>query len=576
MEVSDISKSSFLLIGAWPAIISFFLGLILLICFQIKKKFRNFFGLAFLALPGCTLVVFGLLAIIYTNIEINNSILKVNNNILQIVKDNEADLVQKIQNGFYIDISKSLEAIKEKSGLSFTRLYLIPSNELIAQNGNLAPNHHLLQSIILTSKDIDGTLTEWGRLEFKIDDHLLQTKIRDIADHFSDFMMNMGLASLISSFLLAIYFFRHLKRPSIFVNNLRKSVAESKDVEDLLRRMSVIDYNGAFLDEERHLKLNLQVITQGMVELQSRWLKSETDAIIGRMASQVSHDIRSPLSALNMVVSSLSELPEDKRLIIKSSAQRINDIANLLLQRSKDPGRDNKYIHPPEDEPVMLTSLLDAIVKEKRAQFKERIDVNIQCDLSNGYGLFAKISPVEFSRMISNLINNSIEAFICGGNIIITILPENESTIITIEDDGKGIPKHIVEKLGQRGISFGKEGTQSGSGIGLFHAKATIEKADGKLEIFSIENKGTTIKIKLSKVSSPWWFIEKLSLKKGSPVVSLSDDNTFHQLWIKRLHSEPINSLELKHIAFASIKLFEEWLKKQESSHVRFLIDFEF
>jgi signal transduction histidine kinase len=66
---------------------------------------------------------------------------------------------------------------------------------------------------------------------------------------------------------------------------------------------------------------------------QQKEIQLGSSARFADLAQQVSHDIRSPLSALNMMLSSLNELPEAKRLILRSASQRINDIANSLIQK---------------------------------------------------------------------------------------------------------------------------------------------------------------------------------------------------------------------------------------------------
>lgn len=69
---------------------------------------------------------------------------------------------------------------------------------------------------------------------------------------------------------------------------------------------------------------------------QSFILSAERDKTFNLVASQVAHDIRSPLSALNMVSSALSDVPEEKRLIIRNASKRINDIANQLISKVKE------------------------------------------------------------------------------------------------------------------------------------------------------------------------------------------------------------------------------------------------
>jgi signal transduction histidine kinase len=74
------------------------------------------------------------------------------------------------------------------------------------------------------------------------------------------------------------------------------------------------------------------------------------------------------------------------------------------------------------------------------------------------------------------------------------LLQHESSLQIRIQDNGKGIPKERIANLGSRGNTFGKK---SGSGLGLFHAKRTIESFGGKFDIESEEGHGTSIFITL-------------------------------------------------------------------------------
>ena len=142
-------------------------------------------------------------------------------------------------------------------------------------------------------------------------------------------------------------------------------------------------------------------------EAQARMRHSERHA---EFARQVGHDIRSPLAALNMVVAMGKGVPEDQRLVMRSAAKRINDIANSLLDRSwQNEAADNPAGPPKQNAEatvVMLSSLVDSIVSEKRVQYRDLQELDIEVDLNRGYGLFSRIRAADISRAISNLIDN--------------------------------------------------------------------------------------------------------------------------------------------------------------------------
>ena len=308
-----------------------------------------------------------------------------------------------------------------------------------------------------------------------------------------------------------------------------------------------------------------------------RLAAAEFDRARADLAGQVSHDIRSPLSALNMILASLQDLPEDRRLIVRNATQRINDIANSLLQKSRatqNSETNKKAIS--RDEPIMLVALLDAIVSEKRVQFRDTMNIEIQGELRLGYGLFAKIDASLFARTISNLVNNSIEAFSSGGRIDIGIGELDGSISVTIKDNGKGIPEEVLKRIGEQGVSFGKVDSQSGFGLGVYHAQRTIESAGGHFTVTSQVGIGTVVTMRLPKATTPDWFLEKLEIQPNSFLVSADDDHTIHQIWDGRLSSVDARSSGIEHLTFSSLEQFENWLLENSTSVSSFLVDYEF
>jgi signal transduction histidine kinase len=307
------------------------------------------------------------------------------------------------------------------------------------------------------------------------------------------------------------------------------------------------------------------------------------------VASQVSHDIRSPLSALSLMTSQLSSIPEEKRIIIRSAVNRINDIANDLLIKGKELS-SQKTNHLSDNSnhttavnsgmlAILLSPLIDSIVSEKRIQFREKQGVEIESDITHGYGLFANINATELKRTISNLVNNAIEAFPNeSGKVTVAIRKYGEQAAIIIQDNGKGIPENILKKLGEMGVSHGKEGTQSGIGLGVYHAKKTVEGSGGKFQIQSREGAGTTITLTFSKIPAPKWFVEKLILLPNMTITSLDDDISIHQIWKGRFESKNTSDFGIEHLTFTSGTDFKTWVASQthDAKSARlYLVDYE-
>ena len=170
-----------------------------------------------------------------------------------------------------------------------------------------------------------------------------------------------------------------------------------------------------------------------------------------QLALQVAHDIRSPLSALNIAMDVSKGLPENHRALMRSAINRINEIANNLITSAKD-----DKITPVPDAVLHLPSLISDIVTEKRAQLK--LNQNISIEITSGpFEVFVKGSSSNTKIAISNVLNNSIEALSQGtGHISISCIVKDFLVQMVIKDDGLGIAPDILDKIGQQGFFLRK------------------------------------------------------------------------------------------------------------------------
>lgn len=303
----------------------------------------------------------------------------------------------------------------------------------------------------------------------------------------------------------------------------------------------------------------------------------QVDQKISKVASQVAHDIRSPLAALTVVTQELSEIPEDKRIMVRSAVQRISDIANDLADRG-DQGKSDQTQNVESDKTSveLLTSIIDSLVSEKRLQYRARLGINIAADLGEpSYGLFAKIQLAQFKRVLSNLVNNAVEAITDVGSVVVKLSQNKDYNVeISVADTGKGIAPENLDKLMQPGASFGKK---DGQGLGLFHARESVESWDGRIEITSCQT-GTAVMITLPRQNEPDWFVPELFIYEKMTVIILDDDESIHQIWKSRFELATqisMASIEMHH--FPNGDDLRKWRTKQNkiSGPMLILCDYE-
>lgn len=320
------------------------------------------------------------------------------------------------------------------------------------------------------------------------------------------------------------------------------------------------------------------VLPRELIEIEAKIKQLIDDAYnkskmlaFAEFSAQVAHDIRSPLTALDLVIKDISNIPEEQRILIRNSANRIYDIANNLLVQYKNKNIDSSDTSL-KSMPELIADLILNVVSEKRVQYKNtQIDFVTKID-ELSYSGFINVSPSAFKRVMSNLLNNSVEALECKTKEIINISLSTQDNFITvtIKDRGCGIPSDLLKKIVSGEMTTRKK---HGNGLGLPYAIRMVEEVwDGQFCIQSHVDEGTTIDIILKRVQAPDWFVSELFILPQTKIVILDDDESIHQVWHKRF--EAIKS-EIEFADFYNSYDLIEKYKPQLLQPVLFLVDFE-
>lgn len=326
------------------------------------------------------------------------------------------------------------------------------------------------------------------------------------------------------------------------------------------------------------LRVNeFQTLCEHLIQMMNTKASHERTLALSHQAKQVAHDIRSPLAALEMLSELLGTIEEDKRLIFRGSINRIRDIANSL--------RESNVAHRIEttDAPsgqlapsTLLAPVIESIVTEKRIQYRDRLGIQIEYyQSSDSYGLFSKLESSTLKRVISNLIDNSVDAAQNKRGSVEVRLGHLDSGMleIVVSDNGCGIPNQIRSELGKRGITYGKK---DGTGLGLHHAFETIKAWNGQIEVNSVLGQGTQVRLKLKKEAPPAWFVDQLTLTEDSRLVVLDDDISMHQIWGERLSRKDL-SFQVPIHHFTQPKNLREFFRRSffEANNDLYLMDYE-
>jgi PAS domain S-box-containing protein len=295
------------------------------------------------------------------------------------------------------------------------------------------------------------------------------------------------------------------------------------------------------------------------------------------LAHTVAHDISSPLSALNMMMHACDELPESKRNVLKRAIESILDIANNLLSTYRnEEQRTTSEIE--QRQPLLISDLIVQLLSEKKVQFSNHA-VKFETEIANDAQFaFAQMQSSQFRRSMSNLINNAVDALDNKSNGLITIKLTSDAGLIfvAIQDNGKGMPSSLIQKMLNR-QSF-TEGKEQGHGLGLQQVWGTLDNNQGTMNVTSTPNEGTTIQLTFPRIAAESWIAQTIHLVPNSIIVILDDEESIHGAWDARFayYLKLYPTLNVHHFKQGQEALdFFNTLSPKDKDRVVFLSDYE-
>lgn len=311
--------------------------------------------------------------------------------------------------------------------------------------------------------------------------------------------------TFIASYLLFLLYSSLLTL--VLVVWLRKYfVSEISRVVDSIRRLGRGGSDGMVKPEGYPTELVplYEAMTLAVLDLEEakRTIQKQSKMeAVAQVASEVGHDIRSPLAVLASVGAKLKDgvLSTRDRDLLVSATARIEEIASDLLSENREAKHAVR-----EAASVLncaeIATVLQALVVEKQAELQNRKDLEIVCRLAAADpSLMIRANVEEFKRVLSNLLNNAAEAIVGSGRILVTLEASGEGVCIEVSDTGRGLSEDEFDRAWNKGESVGKS---DGNAIGLTQAKRLVALWGGTIRMHSVLGRGTGVTIELSGVGS--------------------------------------------------------------------------
>ncbi|MFR4352108.1 MAG: sensor histidine kinase [Roseburia sp.] len=365
-----------------------------------------------------------------------------------------------------------------------------------AENHDMGSCHQIMDDIVVLMEerrpDFDGEFVtnrydlsqmgaSIGALEVSYySPYYLNENAFQFLDALNRILAVISVAALLGSVISAYFLARRLSEP------LSKTIHITKEISDG-------NYSIRFEAEPRTQEL--YELTQNINQMAESL--EEQESLRKQMTTDVAHELKTPMAIVASHLEAIIEgVWEPTRERLQSCYDEIGHITQLVtdMQRLSQTESGSLKLNK---EPVELKAFAEEIVPHFEGQLLEH---QLACRVSGD----ASTVPVDRGRLqqvVSNLLSNAIKYTDDGKQIEIVVENRADGAVLTVADEGIGIPKEEQKKVFERFYRIDKSHSRKtgGAGIGLAIVKVIVQAHGGKVELESEKGKGSRFHVYLPK-----------------------------------------------------------------------------
>ena len=274
--------------------------------------------------------------------------------------------------------------------------------------------------------------------------------------------------TILSIFLLTFYHVE-LTYPGtskILVNNFYYYAIPTS----LIIALIFLNYFAATFGRESRLR------KEALDKLEQVIAKEHELVSLGGQAAAAAHSLSTPLSTIKVISQDMHKQFKNQNDIKKDIELLVSQVercGQILKKLTLNPSQEDDFIY----QELCISDYVSEIIKSFREISDKEFIINVSQD-SNSFKISKKI---EIIYGIRNFVGNANK--FAKGKIYVSIKSNNETTEISIEDDGNGYPKDILSKIGEPYIKSSTEinNTKAGLGLGIFIGKTLLERNMAKV-----------------------------------------------------------------------------------------------
>nr|MBC8478421.1 HAMP domain-containing protein [bacterium] len=240
-------------------------------------------------------------------------------------------------------------------------------------------------------------------------------------------------------------------------------------------------------DEIGSLLVNFNLMVKGLEDSRRQLVQAEKMAAIGQLVAGIVHEMRNPLSSIKMNVRLLQRRLQEMSTVRESleiasgEVERLERMLAELLDYSKPP-----TFKPETFAPGILLERVRRAVTEPAAANEIELTCTSAPEIATLYG---DLELME--RAVVNLLLNAIQACDKKGRVELRIEEAAGGTLLQVSDRGRGMNTHVLERLFDPFFTTRPDGI----GLGMASVRKIVETHDGQLQVESLVDQGTTVRI---------------------------------------------------------------------------------
>jgi len=277
----------------------------------------------------------------------------------------------------------------------------------------------------------------------------------------------------------------------LYVDNAGSAEPFSREA---LRAVEALARHAALAIENAQLFEREQRTIEELQRAQKQLLQSEKLATIGQMAAGIAHELNTPLTYImgNLELLALQDISPAQREMLESvtrGADRIRTLAHRLLAFSR-PGREEMVPLVPNDIVERSLELCQYQIASGRIELVRKLAP----DLPRVLGVSNQLEMA-----LINLVINAVHAMAeRGGTLTVSTSPMGDDVLISVCDEGHGVPEVVRERIFEPFVTTKPEGR--GTGLGLSTVLMVVERHRGRVDFHTEAGRGTTFTVRLPAV----------------------------------------------------------------------------